>query len=227
MYPIALAPTDVKHAVSQSIQDRIMRGELRPGDRLPEVELAKQYGVSRPTLREALGILHHLGVVCLEPRKGATVARVSPEDLQDVSEFRALLEDKAIRHAVTRLDDDDFRKLEQAVGVMKISADPGIIEQILAADKSFHFVIYEKSGNRMLTQALKDLTVKVQIYSFMYKKQRSTLTVTYERHKELLEAFRTRDVELAAKCTHRHIMEHSLGGGLDFFNKLKEEAAAR
>jgi DNA-binding GntR family transcriptional regulator len=152
-----------------------MRGELLPGDRLPEIELAKQYGVSRPSFREALGLLHHLGVVCIEPRKGACVAHISAEDLQDVSEFRALLEDRTVRNAIPLLDAEDFRKLEYAVSVMKASAESMIIDQILEADKNFHFVIYEKSGNKMLAQALKNLTGRAQIYSFMYKKQRSTL----------------------------------------------------
>ena len=92
-----------------------------------------------------------------------------------MSEFRALLEDRTVRNAIPLLDAEDFRKLEYAVSVMKASAESMIIDQILEADKNFHFVIYEKSGNKMLAQALKKLTGRAQIYSLMYKKQRSTL----------------------------------------------------
>ena len=209
-------PQDITEGICAAIQDMLIQGQLVLGSRLPEVELSSQLGVSRPSLREAFRVLQQQGLISIEPRKGATVMHASPEDLNALCEYRAGLEDMAVRIALSKLDEKDYERLEMYVSLMSVAAQASNTMTILEADMNFHQVIYDKCDNPYLAAALKGLSPKVRVYYFIYRKKHSQFGVTWERHQQLLEAYRTGDVEIAAKANRHHVMVDSLGGSLEF-----------
>ena len=102
----------LRDVVFENLREAIVEGRLKPGQRLMEVQLAEQLGVSRTPVREAIRKLELEGLVVMLPRKGAYVANMSLKDLKDVLEIRASLEGLAASLAAERISDEDIKKLE-------------------------------------------------------------------------------------------------------------------
>lgn len=215
-----LKTQDVKQSLCTAIQEMIIRGDLLPGERLPESELCKTFGVSRPSLREAFALLQHRGLVVLKPRCGASIPRPSLDEIRELCEYRAHLEDMAVREALPHLEDEDFQAMEQCLRKLQAATLAESIEDVLAADTDFHSCLYEKTSNRFLCFELKNLSVKAKMYSFMYKKRHSLFSLTYERHQHLLTAYRSGDLEHALLSTRQHVTRHLLEGGRDYISEI-------
>ena len=100
--------------VFNTLRQAILKGELAPGERLMEIQLAEKLGVSRTPIREAIRKLELEGLVLMIPRKGAEVARISEKSLRDVLEVRRSLEELAIELACQRMTEEELEELEQA-----------------------------------------------------------------------------------------------------------------
>ena len=113
-------PTDdylpLRDVVFNTLRQGILRGLLPPGLRLMEIQLAKQLGVSRTPVREAIRMLELEGLVTTIPRKGAEVAEITPKDLQDVLEVRCALEALAVELACKTITDEDLQRLRAVLG---------------------------------------------------------------------------------------------------------------
>ena len=103
----------LRDVVFNTLRQAILKGELAPGERLMEIQLAEKLGVSRTPIREAIRKLELEGLVLMIPRKGAEVAKISEKSLRDVLEVRRSLEELAIELACQRMSPEDLAKLEQ------------------------------------------------------------------------------------------------------------------
>ena len=103
----------LRDVVFNTLREAILKGELRPGERLMEIHLANRLGVSRTPIREAIRMLELEGLVLMIPRKGAEVAGISEQGLRDVLEVRRSLEELAIELACQRMADDDILELKK------------------------------------------------------------------------------------------------------------------
>ena len=101
----------LRDVVFNTLRQAILKGELEPGERLMEIQLAERLGVSRTPIREAIRKLELEGLVLMIPRKGAEVARISEKNLRDVLEVRRSLEELAIELACQRMDDEQIQQL--------------------------------------------------------------------------------------------------------------------
>ena len=104
----------LRDVVFHTLRQAILKGEMEPGERLMEIQLAKKLGVSRTPIREAIRKLELEGLVTMIPRRGAEVAGITEKSLRDVLEVRRALEDLAVELAVERMDADDIERLESA-----------------------------------------------------------------------------------------------------------------
>ena len=104
----------LREVVFKTLRNAIIHGELKPGERLMEEKLAKSLEVSRTPVREAIRMLELEGLVVMLPRKGAEVARITVEDLQETLEVRMAVEDLAVRLASLRIDEEGKAKLRKA-----------------------------------------------------------------------------------------------------------------
>ena len=106
----------LRDVVFNTLRQAILRGELKPGERLMEIALSQRLGVSRTPVREAIRMLEQEGLVIMIPRKGAQVAEISEKDLKDVLEVRLGLEELAVRIACQRITEEE---LEEAYDEIK------------------------------------------------------------------------------------------------------------
>ncbi|MDO4476223.1 MAG: GntR family transcriptional regulator [Lachnospiraceae bacterium] len=197
----------LRDVVFQSLRTAILQGELSPGERLMEIHLADQLGVSRTPVREALRKLELEGLVMTLPRRGAVVAEIAREDLEDVLEVRAALEELAVRKACENMNEQQYEELLAAQKQMEDCLESGDVVACANADAAFHEVISSATGNRRLIEILAKLRGQMYRYRLEHLKDQSRYAQLNEEHERLCQALKERDGQQAAEVIRRHIAE--------------------
>jgi DNA-binding GntR family transcriptional regulator len=143
--------------VMARLRDMILSGELAPGSRLDQNDLARRFGVSLVPLREALARLQSSGLVRIVPHRGVFVEALSVEELLDIYQVREALEDLASRLAAPRLSAADLATLDRLKIEMEQTAKIDDFDAFLDLHRDFHFTIYRAAGRRHLLQLLTQL----------------------------------------------------------------------
>lgn len=195
----------LRDLVYTTLRQAILKGELEPGERLMEIQLAEKMGVSRTPIREAIRRLEKESLVIMVPRKGAEVAGISEKILKDVLEIRMTLEKMALRLAISRADSEDIRKLELCETRFQRAVESGNLIEMAEADEQFHFLIYEAADNEKLTEILNSLKENMYRYRMEYLKDENYRRDLLEEHNALIEAFKRNDLEQGVIITDRHI----------------------
>ena len=195
----------LRDVVFQTLRQAILRGELKPGERLMEIHLAQRLGVSRTPVREAIRKLELEGLVLMIPRKGAIVAEITVSDLEDVLEVRMALEELAVKHACRRVTGEQLAGIRSLAEEFKRTLSGDDVAACAQADMKFHDAIYEATGNSRLVQILNNLREQMYRYRMEYLKDRQSHQNLIEEHDGILRALENRDEELAIRMTARHI----------------------
>lgn len=194
----------LREVVFTTLRQAILKGELKPGERLMEITLANRLGVSRTPIREAIRKLELEGLVVMVPRKGAHVAKITLQELNDVLEVRRGLEELAITKACERITEEELDELEASAMRFEKLLKAGEIMELAAEDVKFHDVIYNATHNRRLIQILNNLREQMYRFRLEYLKEEASRKNLCEEHKLICRALRSRDVEAA----HRFICQH-------------------
>lgn len=195
----------LRDVVFNTLRQAILKGELAPGERLMEIQLAEKLGVSRTPIREAIRKLELEGLVLMIPRKGAEVAKISEKSLKDVLEVRRSLEELAIELACQRMSESDFKDLEQAEHSFKEAVKRGIPMEIAESDEKYHDVIYHCTKNARLVQILYNLREQMYRYRLEYIKDEDKRQILLIEHEKILRALMGRHVVEAKKAVREHI----------------------
>lgn len=195
----------LRDVVFNTLRQAILKGELAPGERLMEIQLAERLGVSRTPIREAIRKLELEGLVLMIPRKGAEVAKISEKSLRDVLEVRRSLEELAIELACKRMTPADIDELEKKQGEFKAAVAKGQAMEIAETDEAYHDIIYRGTCNDRLIQMINNLREQMYRYRLEYIKDEATRQILMEEHEDILDALRRRQVEEARKVMKKHI----------------------
>jgi DNA-binding GntR family transcriptional regulator len=195
--------TVLREQVKDLLLERILRGDVKPGERLVETRLAQELGTSQAPVREALRDLELLGLVESEAFRGSRVREFSNEELLDVFPVRAVLEELAAKLAARRLG-GDVSALEHEVGEMLKAAKGGDTRTQVAHDIAFHRALVEAAGNPMLLQAWLALGVEVPTAFGVYWTYFDALELV-EFHTPIVEAIQARDASRAGAEARRHV----------------------
>ena len=197
----------LRDVVFQTLRQSILTGKMEPGERLMEVQLADELGVSRTPVREAIRMLELEGLVVMIPRRGAQVASITEQDLRDVLEVRATLEQLAVRLACQRFTAEGYKALEKAnrdfVRLARLK-NKNVVD-ITNADVHFHDVIYEATGNRRLIQIIQNLQEQMYRYRMEYVRDLSSHENLIAEHEELIKQLKARNEDEAEKIIVIHI----------------------
>jgi len=205
-----LTPT-VKRSLADDVVDRlrdaIFHGSFKPGEALREEQLAAMLDVSRGPVREALVQLEREGLVLVRRHRGATVARLSRSDLEDVYTLRLALERLAIQRAARYATDQDFAAMEAVLTSFDVALSHGPSEKDVAElDVRFHDLIYLAARHQRLYDCWANL--KSQIYIFLLSRNvvdPDFREITVKSHAALLEAIRMRDEARATTEIEDHL----------------------
>ena len=200
----------LRDVVFHTLRQAILKGEMEPGERLMEIQLAKKLGVSRTPIREAIRKLELEGLVTMIPRRGAEVAGITEKSLRDVLEVRRALEDLAVELAVERMDADDIERLESARVSFREAVDAKDMIRIAQADELFHDSIYAGTYNDKLVQMLNNLRDQMYRYRLEYIKDTGKRQILLHEHEQILTAVKTRNIELARRTMREHIDNQEL-----------------
>lgn len=195
----------LRDVVFQTLRNAILKGELQPGERLMEIQLAQRLGVSRTPVREAIRKLELEGLAIMIPRRGAIVADITEQDLKDVLEVRAALEELAGQKACKRINEEQIRELEKAAAVFKKSLETDDLLKCVETDMAFHEIIYEATCNKRLQQMLLNLREQMYRYRLEYMKDKRTHRLLVEEHETILRAISRRDQEKTGAALRVHI----------------------
>ena len=195
----------LRDVVFNTLRKAILKGELKPGERLMEIALAERLGVSRTPVREAMRKLELEGLVVMIPRRGAQVANITEKDLNDVLEVRMALENLSIENACKKMTEEQLAELKRAAKVFEATMEEGNLVKLAEADVAFHEVIYQSSDTRRLNQVLNNLREQIYRYRVEYLKEEETRKLLVKEHDEIYEAIRNRDVKTAQEISYQHI----------------------
>lgn len=196
----------LRDVVFNTLRQAILRGELKPGERLMEVQLANKLGVSRTPIREAIRKLELEGLVLMIPRKGAEVADITEKSLMDVLEVRKALEELAVQLCCDKITGKEIEELHHAADdfrrILKTSDD---VTEIAEADVRFHDIIYLATGNQKLIQILNNLREQMYRYRVECIKRKESHPILIAEHEEIIRRIENKEKKEAADIVCRHI----------------------
>ncbi|HOQ97987.1 MAG TPA: GntR family transcriptional regulator [Anaerolineae bacterium] len=188
--------------IRDALMARILNGELAPGERLKDSEIAARYGTSHTPVREALRLLARDGVVEILPYRGCVVRRIDEQEMADIFEVRTLLLGYAARRAAARLTAGQLQQLEALATEHEQALAAGELERAAEAGRRFHEVLLEAVGNGFLTRLSRHLGTRVRLARRAYL--RSAPLDAASCH-DIVEALRTRDGARAEALISAHI----------------------
>ena len=199
----AISRTVLREQVKDVLLQRIVSGELQPGERLVETRIAQELGTSQAPVREALRDLELLRLVESEPFRGSRVRVFDEEEMIEVYPVRASLEELAARLATEKLG-GDVSSLEVEFEAMKKAVRSDDTNALVQHDIAFHRLIVEAAGNSVLEQCWKSLGVESRITVSLYGTYMDP-TQAAERHVKLIDAIRSQNASAAAREARKHV----------------------
>lgn len=195
----------LRDVVFNTLRQAILRGELKPGERLMEIQLANKLGVSRTPIREAIRKLELEGLVLMIPRKGAEVAQITEKSLRDVLEVRRALENLAVQLACLRMSPQTLADLKAAARAFEEILGGEDVTAVAEADVAFHDVIYMATDNQRLISLLNNLREQMYRYRVEYLKKKECHKQLLWEHQEIIRAIEAGEIDVATKITEQHI----------------------
>ncbi|MCL6478001.1 MAG: GntR family transcriptional regulator [Peptococcaceae bacterium] len=195
----------LRELVFESLREAIIHGRLKPGERLMEIQLAEEMGVSRTPVREAIRKLELEGFVVMIPRKGAYVSGISVKDIVDVFEVRAALEALAAGLAAERITAEELENLERSLVQISEVSDRQDLNAMVETDTNFHELLYKASRNQRLFQIVTHLKEQIQRFRTTSLSQPGRSKDALNEHRRIVEAISERNVEMAQALAREHI----------------------
>lgn len=194
-----------RFTVAAQLEERILTGKLRPGDRLPEMTLARDLGVSQASMREALQELESRGLIVKYPNRGSFVIELDTVRLLHIFQVRRELEPLACALLAGNLPVPTLALLQQCVADMRAAAERSDYPAYLDADLRFHRAIWAAQPNRVLEKSLLSVCLPLFAYDLIrhYKAQYANNVRAVRQHQMMITAMQTDDVALVRRLTRR------------------------
>ena len=193
-------------AATELIRQAILDGRLEPGSRLKEEELARELGISRTPVREALLVLQAEGLIETTPNRGAVVGSHDADDLIDLYQLRALLEGYAARQAAARVSDEEIGLLRESCDRFdRIAGDD--VRELVKENLLFHSAIHAAAGSARLSGMLRRVIELPLVYKsyVWYPPDQKRISAHY--HRQITNALSVRDAERAELVMREHVFE--------------------
>lgn len=205
------APEPISRTASsvaaELIRQAILEGRLAPRERLKEEELARELGISRTPIREALLVLQSEGLVEASPNRGSTVKAYAPADVLEMYELRALLEGHGARRAATRHTPEQLVQLRESCARFESLVEAHDVTGLVAENLSFHQLVFDASGSDLLAGMARQTIALPLVYKsyIWYSPEQTRASLHY--HRQLVAAFEHRDPDRAERIMTEHVLE--------------------
>ncbi|MCR4267678.1 GntR family transcriptional regulator [Nitratireductor sp. ZSWI3] len=196
---------DLVTQIARQITEAIVAGRLKPGARLTELQLSREFGTSRAPVREAARLLESQGLVTFSPRRGFFVRTLKANDLRDIYELRIGLELHAASLAVERATPDDIAALERQLGKLYETAETDSVEAQIFEDFAFHRMLCQAGGNARLIKVYDELAMEMRAGITLIGKLYDDPHRMAETHEPIMAALKKRDDEALRGALRYHI----------------------
>ena len=205
----AIQKKTLHEEIANSLREMIMSGELMEGDKIKENELCALMDISKTPLREALRVLSAEGLIQLIPNRGSFVTTPTIEEIKEMFDVMSVLEGVCARAAAEKMNDKDFEKLEKLHNQLEKYANRKNQARYIHFNHSYHSFVQELAGNKTLNQIVNGLRQKILLYRFKSLNLPGRFEQSIQEHRNLLEAFRKRDADIAESLIKSHIKKQS------------------
>lgn len=195
----------LREIVYEELKNQILTGEIPPGTRMMEVELAEVLGVSRTPVREAIRKLEKEGLVKIEPRRGAYASELSVKDMVDILEVRQSMEGLAAFYCAQRINEEQKAQLRDYALCFNKAVEDGIYEDMIKYDTKFHHLIVECCNNEILVNMIEQLQEMVLRFRYLYYSDFKRAEMMPAEHREIYDAVVSGNAEKAREAAAIHI----------------------
>ncbi|MEY7999015.1 GntR family transcriptional regulator [Clostridium sp. Mt-5] len=204
--------------VADVLRTSILKGQLKAGEQLIQADIAKQFGMSRIPVREALKQLEAEGLVKQYPNKGAIISELSASEVQEIYEIRSFLEIGAIRLSIINLNEEDLKRAEKIL--MEIDSAPDA-NKWLELNWEFHSCLYLPANRPRLLSIINNLHVNVARYIRIYLDLMNFEKKSQQEHYNIFNACKERNTEKAVEFIKQHL-ENASATLVSYLNKRNE-----
>ena len=214
------------HRVRDALEDAIVDGRHRPGQRLDPAQLEEQFGCSRTPVREALQALERSGLVQIRPKQGTYVTALGITELAERFELMAELEGMAARLSSRRIGKEALAQLHQALKECESHAMAADSDGYYYANAWFHGVVYDSCGNEYLKQQTHSLRRALQPYRRLQLRVPDRMRRSLREHRMIAQAIEAGEAEMAENAAREHVLVqiHEFSHLVHTWSKLREEA---
>ena len=198
-----LQSVSATEALARALRNRILGGEIAPGTRLPELELVRSYGVARPTVREALQLLVHQGLLQRRPNHTASVLELTPEAVGDIFFARTPIELHAVRTLAQR--GADIPAARDAVERFEALGDEVGWSDVVEADMAFHMALMDAVGSPRLARVYAVLEGEIRLCIAQLRPAWHTPSALAEEHRQVLDGILAGTVSAAVARMREHL----------------------
>lgn len=199
----------VTDAVYERLKTDIMSGVYRPGQRLMETEVAEKLEVSRTPVRDAMIRLEQDGLTTIKPHRGIYVRKLSPKDVQDYYQLRAVLEGLGAKLATQNATKEDHDKLQHMLedmhNILESHKNAKHFKEMATINNQFHQLIFDIADNQVLAQTRETLANTIALVRSTSWQNQQRIFETWQEHQEIVEAIVSKDAQLAQKKMEEHI----------------------
>lgn len=196
-------------SIFEEIRNDIVIGRYKPGDKLNELKLAKEFNVSRTPIREALKQLISDGVVENIPNRGIVVIGVSAQDFKDILTVRSAIDQVAIKWSIERISGKELALLNETYELMEFYTLKGDVDKVFVLITQFHEIIYKSTKSTYLEKVLINFQFITKTMRFRSLSKENRLNASLFEHKMILDAFLSRNTEAALEAISGHGVELS------------------
>ena len=209
----------LREQIVSSLRESIIKGELNPGQKLTEPELAERLGISRTPIREAFRQLESEGFLTVIPRRGAVVSRITRKEIEDFYELKSLLEGYAARIGAEKITEKGLEKLGKINDQLAILAEKGDVEAFFIKNDEFHNTFISYCGNEKLLEFRDHLVQRFMRFRLGALSVPGRLMDSVGQHKTIIRAFARRDGRLAEAV----VLEHALLSGEELADRVEQD----
>ena len=192
---IDFRPTGLVEKLSEAMTEAILEGIFKEGDQLTELDLQKQFNISRSPIRESFRVLEKRGLVEVIARRGTFVKRISPRDIEEHFPVRSVLEGLAAKQAYANMTPATLEAMERALARMKIAAENEDTKNYWKQHILYHEIFIDACGNLLLINLLKTLRMQIMWYRLSYQYYREDFKSSYRTHEKILGLFKNKNTD--------------------------------
>ncbi|SMP79970.1 GntR family transcriptional regulator [Noviherbaspirillum suwonense] len=220
MHPQHIVRSSLHDMLVSHLRELILKGELRPGDKLPEQMLCERFGVSRTPMREAVKVLAAEGVLRLQLNRGAIVAETTPQDIEELFPIMAALEAVAGEQACRKASDAQIAQLRALHNAMVGHYEAGEEAAYLRHNRLIHEAIVEMTGNATLAGMYQQMLTRIHCVRFTIGKTVDQWKKAIAEHEQIVTALEQRDGARLAELLKAHVLETTVRITQDYINRL-------